>query len=239
MAGAITVERFGGASTPNAESTSAVALHFRNRGHGLEFEMEARWIASQVPRDARSVVDLGCGIGALFSYLGLERSIGVDLSEDGLRLTRIRFPRVPLITGSAEAPPLRVESTDVIVMQHVVEHLRDFDRSASAWYRALRPGGRLVIVTPNADFVDPTVYDDPTHTHIFDRHDLRDALRRAGFEIRCTKTLGLPWFRRPRALPGVWRLRRLLIGWAAMFGCIPGLRGRGQSLCCVARRPIA
>jgi len=220
----------------SVDRRDAVALHFLHRGHGLEFEMEARWIRSQLPPNCKRIADVGCGNGALFPWLGTGEVVGFDFAPEGLQHTRQRFPQVPLVAGCAEHLPAGANSFDAIVMQHVVEHLGDVELAARGWLRVLRAGGRLIVVTPNADFVDPSVYDDPTHTHIFTQAQLRDVLEGAGFEVCEVRTLGLPFFRNHAQLPGGWRLRRGLISRARLLSRIPGLSGAGQSLCCVARR---
>ncbi len=213
-----------------------VALHFLRRGYGLEFEMEARWIRSQLPAGCDRIADVGCGNGALFSWLGSAKVVGFDFASEGLQHTRGRFSGVPLVAGCAEHLPVGPASFDAIVMQHVIEHLGDVDVAARGWCRALRVGGRLIVVTPNAEFVDPSVYDDPTHTRIFNSRELCGVLEGGGFEICDLRTLGLPFFRNYGRLPGGWRLRRGLIRGAKLLSRVPGFSGSGQSLCCVARK---
>jgi SAM-dependent methyltransferase len=213
-----------------------VDLHFLHRGHGLEFDMEARWIRSQLPRRCGRVADIGCGNGALFPWIGPERVIGFDFAAAGLRVTRSRFAGVPVIAGCAEHLPTASGSFDAIVMQHVIEHLKDVEEAARGWYRALRNGGRLIVVTPNAQFKDPSVYDDPTHTHIFAPRELCEVLMGAGFDVCDVRTLGLPILRNYGRVPGGWRLRRGVIYGAGFLSRIPGLRAGGQSLCCAVRR---
>ena len=71
---------------------------------------------------------------------------------------------------------------------HFVEHL-DPDvvlDLATAARRAVRPGGRLVLVTPNAASLSVMGYDfwkDPTHVRFYDPMLLKFFLTRAGFEI--------------------------------------------------------
>lgn len=220
------------------ELESAIERHFVRRGHGVEFDMEADWIRAQLPSDARRVVDLGCGGGALLPILGLERVVGVDLSAGGLTLTQRRYGAVPLVCGSADRIPLADGSADALALQHVIEHLSDVSAAMSEWFRALRPGGVLLILTPNADFVDPSVFDDPTHIRLFTASELDAAVRAGGFEPTDLRTLGLPWFRRHERIPGGWRLRRFVTRRARGLSSLPGLRRRGQTLCCAARRSV-
>lgn len=210
--------------------------HFLRRGKGAEFEMEAAWIRRRLPDRARRVLDIGCGGGALLATIGFERALGMDLQASGLAFTRRRFPNVPLVCGSADRISLSDGSVDAITLQHVIEHLPDVGAALAEWARVLVPGGTLLIQTPNAAFVDPRVFDDPTHVHVFTKAELGEAVSAAGFEIHDLTTIGLPWFRGWDGRVGGWRLRRFVLSRATMLAQWPGLGERGQTLCCAARR---
>lgn len=219
-----------------APDAHAVERHFARRGQGGEFDMEARWIVHQVPPSANRILDLGCGIGALFPHLGIHRVVGMDYAHPGLRQTRRNFPSVPLACSDAGRLPLNDECLDAITVQHVIEHISDAQRTISEWSRVLRSGGFVIIVTPNAEFRDPAVFDDPTHVRLYDQVALRAELERGGFTTLKMLTLGLPWFRGHRKFPGGWRLRRAVLQNASMIARLPFLSRAGQSLCCVARK---
>lgn len=219
--------------------TDWVDKHFLHRGYGVEFEMEAQWIRHQLPNDATCIADIGCGIGALFDVIGRSRVVGVDYFDDGLTHTRKRYPDVPLYCAQAESLPFADGSLDAITLQHVVEHLDRYDLAIKEWYRALKPGGKLILLTPNALFCDPTVYQDASHVHIFDHQDMRRTIQQNGFEVVELRTLGLPWFRRYQTIPMGWRLRRFVTKNARSLSNLPLCRWKGQTLCCVARRPEA
>jgi SAM-dependent methyltransferase len=217
-------------------SQAVIERHFLHRGHGAEFEMEAAWIRAQLPPQARRVLDLGCGGGALLPTLGLERSMGIDLQAPGLAHTRRRFPQVPMVCGSADRLALSDASLDAIVLQHVIEHLPDVSGALAEWHRVLRPGGALLVQTPNADFVDLSIFDDPTHVRVFSASELGEAITAADFEVVDLRSLGLPWFRNLARAAALWRLRRFVTDHATLLSRIPGLRASGQTLCCAARR---
>lgn len=213
-----------------------VERHFLHRGFGLEFEMEARYIERHLPREGRWTLDIGCGIGGLFDAIGLDRVLGLDGLPEGLALTRAAFPSVPLVAANADRLPLRDDSIATITAQHLVEHLPSFRSTADEWHRVLRPAGTLIIATPNAAFIDPKVYDDPSHIEIFEAQSLGSALEASGFEIQDIRTLGLPWFRTYGGLQGKWRLRRGLLRYAYELSKIGPFHWKGQTLCCVARK---
>lgn len=213
-----------------------VRKHFLHRGHGAEFEMEAEWVQSFLPEHAGLVVDVGCGNGALFEAIGTDRVVGVDCCVDGLAHTRERYPNVPLVCADACNLPLADSVADALVAQHVIEHLPSHDAACGEWHRVLKPGGVLLVLTPNAPFIDPSIFHDETHVHIFDRQDLCQVVRRAGFAMLDIRTLGLPWFRCYRNIPSGWRLRRLVTRRAQWFSTVTAWRWKGQTLCCAAIR---
>ena len=217
--------------------SSLLERHFLHRGCGAEFEMEAAWIARHLPHGPALIVDVGCGNGALFDIIGQGRVIGVDHLADGLAHTRARFGEVPLVCADARRLPFPNAALDVITSQHVLEHLPAFEAACRDWMRVLKPGGRLLLLTPNRSFRDPSVYDDDSHVHIFAKSDLRRVLLRVGFHILDLRTLGLPWFRNYGRVPGAWRFRRFVTRRAIGLSRVPPWRWRGQTLCCAAGRP--
>jgi len=61
--------------------------------------------------------------------------------------------------------PMKDASVDLFVSFHVFEHLNDLTLTMKEVYRALKPGGRIVIEVPY--FRHPGAYQDPTHKHFF------------------------------------------------------------------------
>ena len=101
------------------------------------------------------VLDLGCGSGAHAMLLAARgaRVIGLDLSEDLLRLARRRAEldavadRVAPLQASAHALPVVTGSIDVVFGNAILHHL-DLDAAAREVHRVLAPGGRAVFREP-------------------------------------------------------------------------------------------
>jgi len=212
--------------------------HFHRRGHGIEFEMEADWVRFHLSPKLSLVADIGCGNGSLFPVIGTDRALGVDYCAEGLSHTSARFPSVPLLCADAASLPFSDCQLDAITAQHVVEHIPAYKQACREWWRVLRPGGKLLLLTPNPAFCDPAVYDDKTHVRLFDPRDLSAVLTDAGFAINDLRTIGLPWFRGYRGIPAGWRVRRLVTRRLRWLSTLPPWRWRGQTLCCAARRPM-
>jgi SAM-dependent methyltransferase len=228
-------------TSPAAEDARAsynidVERHFVHRGRGPEFDMETRFMTAHLRGRDRWVLDVGCGVGALMDAIGASRSIGVDPAWGGLAYARLAHPRLRLVAGDGSCLPVGTGALTAIAAQHVIEHLPDLAATCREWHRVLQPGGLLVVATPNASFVDQSVFADPTHVEIFSAARLTSGLTSAGFEIVDVRSLGLPWFRGVARQRIGWRLRRLVLDRARALSHLPLLRWRGQTLVCVARK---
>ena len=216
-------------------SPDSVTAHFVRRGRGAEFEMEAAWVASRLGGDCRRVLDVGCGNGALFESIGRQRVFGVDANLDGLLACR-QGGSSRVVCADGLALPFADGAFDAVVTQHVIEHIDDQAAALREWRRVLSKRGRLLLLTPNAAFVDQSVFNDPTHTRLLQPDELAKIAERSGLRVVETATLGLPWFRQIGTKPGLWRARRFVIRQARGIARVPGLRWRGQTLCLVATR---
>lgn len=102
-------------------------------------------------RDAR-VLEAGCGEGyggALLADAGAREVLGVDCDEPTLAHLRASYPAVVALRANLVALPLADECVDVVVSSQVVEHLWDQPGFVRECARVLRPGGRLLLSTPN------------------------------------------------------------------------------------------
>lgn len=135
-----------------------------------------------------AIVDLACGNGNLlyfFKQRGYTDLQGVDVSPSQVRLARQVVPRVT--EGSLfEFLRLNTVSFDLITGLDIIEHLSkdevlDF---LDACYEALKPGGRLVLQTPNAGtpWGSELRYSDLTHQLSFTPECLRRLLLLCAFE---------------------------------------------------------
>jgi len=83
------------------------------------------------------------------------------------------------VRGSADLLPFRDSAFDLVIANHVAEHLADWRRFIGESYRVLRRGGALEIAVPN--FLSRNALADPSHRHVFNVITLALALKRRGF----------------------------------------------------------
>lgn len=109
--------------------------------------------ASEATGGARTVLDIGCGDGtaaaAAAPLLAGHRIIGVDWSQDALRRARTRLPYAVRGELSGDGLPFASGSADAVLFSEVIEHLVDPDGALDEIRRVLRPGGHLMLSTPN------------------------------------------------------------------------------------------
>lgn len=105
-------------------------------------------ILGEFPDSARvKVLDLGAGPGA-FS-LRLKR-MGFDVEAADIFPENFEVPDVKCHRVHADRPfSLPDETYDVVVSIEVIEHLQDQFNYAREINRILKPGGRLILTTPN------------------------------------------------------------------------------------------
>jgi SAM-dependent methyltransferase len=187
---------------------------------------QARMLAEilQGAKTPAVILDVGCGDGTALAIAERQnpghRFAGIDWSADALRqastqgLTVVRgsvSPRLPVADGAA----------DVVIMSELIEHLVDPDGAVAEVRRVLRPGGDLLLSTPNlaawynrgllAVGIQPVfsevsltgVFGRPGrvvagHLRLFTRRALTGFLAASGF--RCVSVTGARYHDVPRPL---------------------------------------
>ena len=93
-------------------------------------------------------LDIGCSAGFIANELALDgaMSTGVDIDVPGIEAAKARFgERVAFICTSADAMPFPDESLDVVVFNHIYEHVVDADAVVDEIYRVLKPTGAVYL----------------------------------------------------------------------------------------------
>jgi SAM-dependent methyltransferase len=204
--------------------------YFTARESWRDWRIEANLLiaGARVSRGTR-VLEIGCGGGGLLR-LFRERgaaAVGVDTLPVALNLARRRgdysCPSSLVRIGADHNLPFRDGAFDVIVGQHVLEHLPDVDAALREWKRLLKPHGRLALATPNARYSDPTHFADADHVHVFAPREVCNAIGQAGFEMDGCRTI-FPFLSRLRWLRGLG-----VVGYR-VFQRAPYFSSRGRTI---------
>lgn len=140
------------------EATPAAAVWVKNRDF-LRLKDFALHLLD--PRPGTTVFELGCGSGVEMVYCGLQGAIvyGVDLAATRVALANEKIRELGLqgeaFVGSALTCSFAPNAVDAVISSDFHEHLTDAEQVAvlrEAW-RLLKPGGRLVVKTPNLRYL--------------------------------------------------------------------------------------
>ena len=147
------------------------------------------------------VLDIGCGSGVVSREIARHgcKVVGIDVSADCIRYAKKKAreegsQNARFLVGSIERLPFRPRTFDLIVASHVIEHVEHPRAIMEEMRSRLKPGGLLVVTTPNykslwplAEFVfDRTIAEEgyslhEQHITKFDPAKIRSLLRRNGF----------------------------------------------------------
>ena len=166
-----------------------------------------------------SVLELGPGDGYIAElarargdqYVAVEGSEAVarKLSQAGVAVIRSFVPPLPPL-------PTETGSLDVCYMLHVIEHIRDIYAAMTLVGEIrehLRPGGRLVIATPEFRYWKQDFYDSDYSHHLpFTRRTLLELLGNEGFDVTYQSIYTGPVFGY-RSLPLYWLTRLVYPQW--------------------------
>ena len=132
-------------------------------------------------------LDLGCGPGYILGYLkhlGFQHASGIDLSDEQVEIGR-SLGHDCFVADAFEYLGANVCSFDVIIAFDFVEHFtkEELPDLLKAIHRSLRPGGRLLLQTPNGSglFTGHIVYGDLSHSTIFTPGSLQQILSLCGY----------------------------------------------------------
>ena len=150
------------------------------------------------------VLEAGCGEGYGADLLATvaRRVVALDYDELTVRHVARRYPAVHAVRGNLVALPLRSSTVDVVANLQVIEHLWDQAGFLAECARVLRPGGRLLVTTPNRLTFSPgrDTPLNPFHTRELSATELAELLNAAG--LRVVRMAGVHHGPRLRELDG-------------------------------------
>ncbi len=143
-------------------------------------------------------LEVGCSAGA-----GLEEAAqsgweatGVEISAESVNAARHRQGIRNVYMGTLEETQLEKESFDLVGFFDVFEHIPRPDNTLHRAWEVLRPGGVLMIVTPNGLSLTARMMHKrwihflPEHVVLYSRRGLQFVLNRNGFSI---EQVGFAW----------------------------------------------
>lgn len=142
-----------------------------------------QWIQKNKPDEVLTILDYGCGTGALTQALSvLGQVAGVDFSPESIAYCQERG--MENIRQIASAKELPADTYDIIGSFDVLEHIDDDVDTLVELKRALKPDGLLIIAVPAM----PVLWsgEDVVSNHLrrYTRIELYEKIKTAGFTIQ-------------------------------------------------------
>src|SRR3989304_5798091 len=111
-------------------------------------------IRRYVPLEGARILDIGCGIGTYVRKLQDYSSYvyGIDIDSARVRQGRTGLPdrqAGTLAVAVSESLPFADRAFDVVLLNEVIEHVRDDRHTLREACRVVRPGGHVVVYAPN------------------------------------------------------------------------------------------
>jgi len=142
------------------------------------FEVESA-LRRYLHGDLRTIVDVGTADGLMLSLLakslGTLNLIGIEMSRELLAASpESKFAR---LQGDALSLPIRSGVGDAVIATAILEHVEDPQKMMQECRRVLRPGGILILTTPDP-FMEAIsakigLLKEAGHSHMFNLAGLR------------------------------------------------------------------
>jgi SAM-dependent methyltransferase len=154
---------------------------------------EAAYLWAEPLVTGRTVLEVGCGEGYGTALLArsARQIVGIDYDAITASHAAARYPRARFVRANLAALPAPSESVDLVATLQVIEHVWNHGEFVRECLRVLRPGGLLLVTTPNRLTFSPGLETpiNPFHTKEFTAAELMDLLSANGFLVE--QTLGL------------------------------------------------
>jgi SAM-dependent methyltransferase len=144
---------------------------------------------TRVPKDAPRVIEMGSGLGYTTASLRAAgyAITGLDLSADAVAKASARFGDHYLCADVTRYAAEQPASADAVVMMEVIEHLIDPVAMLRSLAALLKPGGKLLMTTPNKSvYLDDDYWqtdNPPVHLWWFSETSVRRLAQAAGLDV--------------------------------------------------------
>lgn len=136
------------------------------------------------------ILDVGCGVG-YFLNIAFENNLetyGVEYSEEGVKKARVKNKNI--FHGSLEDAKYQKSFFDNVSVFDVIEHVTDSNATINEISRIIKPGGFLILSTPDISSWHAKVFKKrwgliipPEHLTYFSSNTISYILKKNGFAV--------------------------------------------------------
>jgi ubiquinone/menaquinone biosynthesis C-methylase UbiE len=149
-------------------------------------EHKARYeFASTLLNSRMKVLDIACGVGYGSKLLAMTagRVVGCDIDGESIEYANTNYgsANIDYQLGNATKLHLPSDSFDALISFETLEHIRQYNQVLSEFQRVLKPGGLLVISSPNRN---TSMNDNKFHHKEFTKKELEEELATAFTDLQ-------------------------------------------------------
>lgn len=155
----------------------------------------SKMMRRELPENAQ-VLEVGCGLGFFGESITRDFDYhAIDISEEAIQFAKEQLGLQNVAIGDAYQLEYPDNQFDAVVSFDVVEHLNTPKKFTDEAFRVLKPGGIVLISTPNPlsygnrvkkdkPGLIPTMYLDKTHVSLLTPDEWKDIFEDSGFQIQ-------------------------------------------------------
>lgn len=156
------------------------------------------WIEIIKPK---KVLEVGMGKGDLACKLSyspyFDSYTGIDISQEGVKIAKnkVKNSKFSFLVSDCIDLPFP-EEYDLVIFSEVIEHVEEKQKALNEIFRVLKPGGHLLLTTPNPDsisyilpklrskFIDNHLYGSKQIINeLIEKKNLINRIKKSGFNI--------------------------------------------------------
>lgn len=203
----------------------------RETPYGMSGDRKGKTLPLLKGYTGKRVLDVGCAKGYVGEQLKKQGNtvIGWDIDERAVKEAKKTLDNAYLVDLESDKWPEFKEKFDLIVILEVIEHLFEPDEVLLRLCKLLKPGGKILISTPNLlhvyhripilmgkfDYHEDKVIN-PGHIHFFTHSSLMRMLREIKFTVEKENNVIFP-----RTLASIWQSFPNLFAYQMVVLCQP------------------
>ena len=144
------------------------------------------WVLQQYSKGMLSFLEIGCGTGFILSRVAAAfpraSLLGSEMFSTALKFASSRVPSAEFAQMDARQIPY-IDEFEVIGAFDVIEHIEADSEVLQQMYRALKPGGIMLLTVPQHQWLWSQVDEYSCHVRRYDASDLHRKIKKAGFSV--------------------------------------------------------